>query len=38
VGDIPPEMRARMKDFARMNAKGEKFEFAEAFYRIEMRY
>jgi LmbE family N-acetylglucosaminyl deacetylase len=38
VGDIPPEMRVRMKDFARMNARGEKFEFAEAFYRIEMRY
>ncbi len=38
VGDIPPEMRARMKEFARMNAKGEKFEFAEAFYRVEMRY
>jgi len=38
VGDIPPEMKARMKDWARMNAKGEKFEFAEAFYRLEMRY
>jgi LmbE family N-acetylglucosaminyl deacetylase len=38
VGDIPPEMKARMKDFARMNAKGEKFELAEAFHRIEMRY
>lgn len=38
VGDIPPEMRARMKDFARMNAKGEKFELAEAFHRVEMRY
>jgi LmbE family N-acetylglucosaminyl deacetylase len=38
VGGIPPEMRARMKDFARMNAKGEKFELAEAFHRVEMRY
>jgi LmbE family N-acetylglucosaminyl deacetylase len=38
VGDIPPEMRSRMKDFAKMNAKGEKFELAEAFFRIEMRY
>jgi LmbE family N-acetylglucosaminyl deacetylase len=38
VGDIPPEMKARMKDMARMNAKGEKFELAEAFYRVEMRY
>ena len=38
VGDVPPEMRARMKDFARMNAKGEKYELAEAFHRVEMRY
>jgi LmbE family N-acetylglucosaminyl deacetylase len=38
VGDVPPEMRVRMKDFARMNAKGEKFELAEAFHRVEMRY
>jgi LmbE family N-acetylglucosaminyl deacetylase len=38
VGDIPPEMRTRMRDFAKMNAKGEKFELAEAFFRIEMRY
>jgi LmbE family N-acetylglucosaminyl deacetylase len=38
VGDVPPEMRARMKDFARMNAKGEQFELGEAFHRIEMRY
>ncbi|OGO06745.1 MAG: LmbE family protein [Chloroflexi bacterium RBG_13_57_8] len=38
VGDVPPEMKARMQEFARMNAKGEKFEFAEAFRRVEMRY
>jgi LmbE family N-acetylglucosaminyl deacetylase len=38
VGDVPPEMRARMKDFARMNAKEEKYELAEAFHRVEMRY
>jgi hypothetical protein len=31
-------MRARMKDFARLNAKGEKFKLAEAFHRVEMRY
>lgn len=37
VGDVPPQMRDRMKDFARMNAKGEKFEFGEAFYRVELR-
>jgi LmbE family N-acetylglucosaminyl deacetylase len=35
--DFSPEMRERMKDFARMNAKGEKFEFAEAFHRVELR-
>ncbi len=38
VGDIPPEMRERMRDWARMNAEGEEFELAEAFHRIEMRY
>ena len=31
-------MRARMTDFAKMAAKGEKFELAEAFHRIELRY
>lgn len=38
VSDIPPEMRERMRDWARMNAEGEDFELAEAFHRIEMRY
>jgi LmbE family N-acetylglucosaminyl deacetylase len=38
VGDIPPEMRERMREFAKMNAEGEDFELAEAFHRIEMRY
>lgn len=38
VGDIPPEMQERMRDWARMNAEGEDFELAEAFHRIEMRY
>jgi len=38
VGDIPPEMRERMRDWARINAEGEDFELAEAFHRIEMRY
>ncbi len=38
VGDVSPEMRERLKTFAMMNAKGEKFEFAEAFHRVEMRY
>ena len=38
VGDIPPEMRERMREWAKMNAEGEDFELAEAFHRIEMRY
>jgi LmbE family N-acetylglucosaminyl deacetylase len=38
VGEIPPEMRERMRDWARMSAEGEKFELGEAFHRIEMRY
>jgi LmbE family N-acetylglucosaminyl deacetylase len=38
VGDVAPEMRERLMNFARMNAKGEKFELAEAFHRVEMRY
>lgn len=36
--DVSPEMRERMRGFAKMNAKGEKFELAEAFHRVEMRY
>jgi LmbE family N-acetylglucosaminyl deacetylase len=38
VGDLLPELRERIMDYLRRNAKGEPFEFAEAFYRIEMRY
>ena len=38
VKDIPPEMRERMKEWARMNAEGEEFELAEAFHRVQMRY
>ncbi len=38
VGDIPPEMRQRLREWAKMNAGGEDFELAEAFHRIEMRY
>ncbi|MBN1161755.1 MAG: PIG-L family deacetylase [Dehalococcoidales bacterium] len=37
VGDVPPEMVNRMKGFAKMNARGEKFELAEAFHCVEMR-
>jgi LmbE family N-acetylglucosaminyl deacetylase len=36
--DVSAEMKARLRDWARMGAKGEKFELAEAFHRVEMRY
>jgi LmbE family N-acetylglucosaminyl deacetylase len=35
--DVGKEMRERMMGIAKMNAKNEKFEFAEAFHRIELR-
>jgi len=35
--DFTPEMYNRMKEFAGINAKGEKFDFAEAFHRVELR-
>jgi len=38
VGDIPPEMRKRLEDWARQNAGGEDYEMAEAFHRVEMRH
>jgi LmbE family N-acetylglucosaminyl deacetylase len=38
VGDLSVEMRERLTNFAKMNAKGEKFELAEAFHHVEMRY
>jgi LmbE family N-acetylglucosaminyl deacetylase len=38
VGDVPPEMENRLREWAKENAKGEKFELAEAFHRVEMRY
>jgi len=31
------QMRDRMLDFARMNAKGESFEYGESFHRVELR-
>ena len=34
---VNDEMRRRMKEMARMGAKGEKFEYAEAFHRVELR-
>ncbi|MFH1647183.1 MAG: PIG-L deacetylase family protein [Chloroflexota bacterium] len=38
VGDVPPDMRDRLRDWARIQAEGEDFELAEGFHRIEMRY
>lgn len=38
VGDIPPEMRERLREWGKMQAEGEDFELAEAFHRVEMRY
>ena len=38
VGDIPKEMRERLRDWGKMMAEGQDFELAEAFYRIQMRY
>lgn len=38
VGDIPGEMRERLRDWARKMAEGQDFEMAEAFYRIQMRH
>lgn len=38
VGDIPQEMRNRMREWARTMAKGQNFELAEAFHRVMMRY
>lgn len=35
--DVGKEMRDRIIGMAKMNAKGEKFELAEAFHRIELR-
>jgi len=38
VGNIPQEMRDRMREWARTMAKGQDFELAEAFHRVIMRY
>ena len=37
VGDVPPEMEKRLREWATANAKGESFELGEAFHRVEMR-
>jgi LmbE family N-acetylglucosaminyl deacetylase len=38
VGDVPPDMEARLREWATTSAEGESFELAEAFHRVEMRY
>jgi LmbE family N-acetylglucosaminyl deacetylase len=38
VGDVPQEMRERLRDWAKMMAEGQDFELAEAFHCIQMRY
>jgi LmbE family N-acetylglucosaminyl deacetylase len=38
IGDLAPELKERILDYARWNARGESFEWAEAFHRIEMHY
>lgn len=35
--DFTPEMRARMMEFAGMGAKGEQYQYAEVFHRVELR-
>jgi LmbE family N-acetylglucosaminyl deacetylase len=37
VGNMSPEMRDRMEQWAKMNAEGESFELGEAFHRVELR-
>jgi LmbE family N-acetylglucosaminyl deacetylase len=37
VGDVPPEMEKRLREWATMNAKDEPFVLGEAFHRVEMR-
>jgi LmbE family N-acetylglucosaminyl deacetylase len=37
VGDIPPEMKERLREWAEEMAEGENFKLAEAFHRIELR-
>jgi LmbE family N-acetylglucosaminyl deacetylase len=38
VGDVPQEMRKRLRDFARMMAETQDYELGEAFHCIQMRY
>ena len=37
VGEVPPEMEARLREWATENAKEESYELGEAFHRVEMR-
>jgi len=36
-GELPPEMKSRLREFSKMAAKDEKFGYAEAFHRVELR-
>ena len=38
VGDVPPEMKGRLREWAESMAEGEDFKLAEAFHRIELRH
>jgi LmbE family N-acetylglucosaminyl deacetylase len=38
VGDVPREMRERLRDWAKMMAEDQDFELAESFHCIQMRY
>ena len=38
VGDVPQEMRKRLRDFARMMAETQDYELGEAFHLVPMRY
>jgi LmbE family N-acetylglucosaminyl deacetylase len=38
VGDMPPEMKGRVREMSKTMAEGEDYELAEAFYRIQFRW
>ncbi|HMK65554.1 MAG TPA: PIG-L deacetylase family protein [Thermodesulfobacteriota bacterium] len=38
VGDLSPELKERILDYARRNAKDEPFDLAEAFYKLEINF
>ena len=38
VGDVPPEMREHLRDWARNMATGQDYELGESFHAVKMRY